>query len=97
MSFNWPLTRAGNLNAVARWNYAFSEGRSLDLFFGVEYEGCCFAVKAVYRRFLANLEGDFNTGVFLQLQLKGLGSIGERTAELLHQAIPGYQDSQLLP
>ena len=95
VSFNWPLT--GSLNAVGRWNYAVSEGRTLDLFFGVEYEGCCFAIKAVGRRFLSNLDGDFNTGIFVQLQLKGLGSIGERTAELLHQAIPGYGDSLPLP
>ena len=91
VSFRWPVTHS--LNAVGRWNYAFSEGRTLDLFFGAEYEGCCFAVKAVYRRFLANLDGDFNTGFFLQLQLKGLGSIGERTVDLLNQAIPGYRDS----
>ncbi len=88
VSFSWPLT--DRLNAVGRWNYAVSEGRSLDLFFGVEYEGCCFAIKAVSRRFLSNLDGDFSTGFFLQLQLKGLGSIGQRTAELLNQAIPGY-------
>ena len=95
ISFSWPLT--ARLNAIGRWNYALSEGRSLDLFFGMEYEGCCFAIKAVGRRFLSNLDRDFNTGFFLQLQLKGLGSIGERTAELLNQAIPGYQDSLPLP
>ena len=91
MSFSWPLT--DRLNAVGRWNYAISEGRTLDLFFGMEYEGCCFAIKAVGRRFLSNLEGDFNTGFFLQLELKGLGSIGQRTVDLLNQAIPGYGDS----
>ena len=88
LSFSWPLT--DRLNAVGRWNYAVSEGRTLDLFVGVEYEGCCFAVKAVSRRFLSNLDGDFNTGIFLQMQLKGLGSIGQRTTEFLNQAIPGY-------
>ena len=88
ISFSWPLT--SRLNAVGRWNYAVSEGRTLDLFIGVEYEGCCFAVKAVSRRFLSNLDGDFNTGIFLQMELKGLGSIGQRTAEFLNQAIPGY-------
>ena len=95
VSFSWPVT--DRLNLVGRWNYAVSEARSLDLFFGMEYEGCCFSIKAVGRRFLSNLDGDFNTGIFLQLQLKGLGSIGERTAELLNQAIPGYGDSLLLP
>ena len=91
VSFSWPLTN--RLNAVGRWNYAVSEGRTLDLFFGMEYEGCCFAAKAVGRRFLSNLDGDFNTGFFLQLELKGLGTIGQRTVELLNQAIPGYGDS----
>ena len=95
VSFRWPLT--DRLNAVGRWNYAVSESRSLDLFFGMEYEGCCFAVKAVARRFLANLDGDFNTGFFMQLELKGLGSIGQRTVDLLNQAIPGYGDVELLP
>ena len=95
VSFRWPLT--DRLSTVGRWNYAVSEGRSLDLFFGLEYEGCCFALKAVGRRFLSNLDGDFNTGFFLQLELKGLGSIGQRTTELLNQAIPGYGDSRLLP
>ena len=93
LSFSWPLTH--RLNAVGRWNYAVSEGRTLDLFAGLEYEGCCFAVKAVSRRFLSNLDGDFNTGFFLQLELKGLGSVGQRTAEFLNQAIPGYSDSIL--
>ena len=95
VSFSWPLT--DRLNAVGRWNYAVSEGRSLDLFLGVEYEGCCFAVKAVGRRFLSNLDGDFNVGFFMQLELKGLGSIGQRTVEFLNQAIPGYRDRALLP
>ena len=95
VSFSWPLT--GNLNTVGRWNYAVAERRSLDLFFGVEYETCCFAIRAIGRRFLSHLEGDFNTGFFLQLQLKGLGSLGQRAAELLHNAIPGYQDSWSLP
>ena len=94
VSFSWPLS--ANLNAVGRWNYAVSEGRTLDLFFGMEYEGCCFAVKAVGRRFLANLDGDFNTGFFMQLELKGLGSIGRRTTEFLNQAIPGYGDGLVL-
>ena len=93
VSFSWPLT--DRLSAVGRWNYAVSEGRTLDLFLGVEYEGCCFAVKAVSRRFLSNLDGDFNTGIFVQLQLKGLGSIGQRTAEFLNQAIPGYGHTTL--
>ena len=71
VSFRWPLT--AKLSAVGRWNYAVSEGRTLDLFYGVEYEGCCFAVKAVGRRFLSNLEGDFSTGFFPATGAEGAG------------------------
>ena len=95
VSFSWPVT--DKLNAVGRWNYAVTEGRSLDLFAGLEYEGCCFALKAVGRRFLTNLKGEFNNGFFIQFELKGLGSLGARTADFLYQTIPGYGDGLRIP
>lgn len=89
LSFRWPLNPSWSV--VGRWNYAIPEGRSPDLFAGVEYHGCCFGVRVVGRRYLTNLDGDFNTGVFLQLELKGLAGVGRNTVDFLHQAIPGYE------
>ncbi len=89
VSLRWPITQ--NWSAVGRWNYAVPEGRSLEVFGGIEYESCCWAMRAVARRFLTNINGDFETGVFLQMQLKGLGGIGQRTVEFLRQQIPGYE------
>jgi LPS-assembly protein len=89
ISFRWPVAK--NWSAVGRWNYAVPEGRSLELFGGVEYESCCFGVRAVARRFLTDVDGDFDTGIFLQMELKGLAGIGKKTVDFLKQQIPGYQ------
>jgi LPS-assembly protein len=89
ISFRWPVSK--NWSAVGRWNYAVPEGRSLELFAGVEYESCCFGVRAVARRFLTDVDGDFDNGIFLQMELKGLAGIGKKTVDFLKQQIPGYQ------
>ncbi len=89
ISFRWPVTQ--NWSAVGRWNYAVPEGRSLETFAGVEYESCCWGARVVARRFLTDINGAFDTGIFLQLELKGLAGIGKKTVDFLKQQIPGYQ------
>jgi len=88
ISFRWPIKN--NWSVVGRWNYAIPEGRSLELFGGVEYEDCCWGVRAVARRFLSSVDGEFDTGIFLQMELKGLAGIGKKTVDFLKQQIPGY-------
>ncbi len=89
ISFRMPLDR--QWSAVGRWNYAVPEGRSLELFGGVEYESCCWAFRAVARRFLTDANGEFDTGIFFQLELKGLAGIGKKTVNFLKEQIPGYR------
>ncbi len=89
ISFRWPVNK--NWNAVGRWNYAVPEGRSLETFAGIEYESCCWGTRLVARRFLTDINGEFDTGVFLQIELKGLAGIGKKTVDFLKQQIPGYQ------
>ena len=89
ISFRWPFDR--KWSAVGRWNYAVPEGRSLELFGGIEYESCCWALRAVGRRFLTDINGVFDTGIFLQLELKGLAGVGKKTVNFLKEQIPGYQ------
>ena len=89
ISFRWPFNR--QWSAVGRWNYAVPEGRSLELFGGIEYESCCWALRAVARRFLTDIDGEFDTGIFLQLELKGLAGVGKKTVSFLKEQIPGYQ------
>jgi LPS-assembly protein len=89
ISFSWPITK--NWSAVGRWNYAVPEGRSLETFAGIEYESCCWGARMVARRFLSNVNGDFENGLFLQFELKGLAGIGKKTVDFLKQQIPGYE------
>ena len=89
ISFHWPVNQ--NWSMIGRWNYAIPERKSLGIFGGVEYDSCCWGFRAVARRFLTNIDGDFETGIFLQLELKGLAGIGRKTVDFLEQRIPGYE------
>ena len=89
ISFHWPIKR--NWSVVGRWNYAIPEKKSLEIFGGVEYDSCCWSFRAVARRFLTSIDGEFDTGLFLQFELKGLSGIGRKTTSFLEQKIPGYE------
>jgi len=89
VSFHWPISQ--NWSTIGRWNYAVPEKKSLEMFGGVEYDSCCWGFRAVARRFLTDIDGDFDTGVFLQIELKGLAGVGRKTVDFLKQKIPGYE------
>ena len=89
-SFRWPLTES--LAVVGRWNYSLQSERSLETVGGIELESCCWALRVVGRRFLRNAEGAFDTGVFAQVQFRGLGGFGKKSGSLLRRGIPGYED-----
>lgn len=55
-----------------RWRYSISDHRTLESSAGVEYDTCCWAVRTAYRRFIRNTAGDYDNGIYLQLELKGL-------------------------
>ena len=89
VSFQWPLGRQWSI--IGRWYYDIPTSRSIELFGGVEYESCCWAVRAVGRRFLSSLDGNFQTAFFLQVELKGLAGIGQKTVDFLTENISGYE------
>ena len=66
------------LNLIGRANYSFEDDQTLELLAGVEYESCCWAVRLIGREYIRDRESDTRTAVFLELHLKGLGSLGRR-------------------
>ncbi len=65
---------------------------------GSEYDSCCWAVRLVGSRTQSGLTPDqrgiYNNSVFLQLLLKGLGSVSNASPDsVLINGIPGYQDA----
>lgn len=84
----WPI--APRWRVVGRWNYSVADSESLESFGGIEYSSCCWTLRLVSRRYIFNRAGEFDRTLFLQLELKGLASIGKSTDELLTRGIPGY-------
>jgi len=89
-SFGWSVNH--NLSWVGRWNYALDERTTLESFAGLEYESCCWAARAIVRRYLTNEDGKHDNGVFLQLELKGLAGVGSDTLDFIERHVPGYQN-----
>lgn len=67
-----------NLNLIGRVNYSFEENEALELLAGIEYESCCWALRLTGREYILDRDSETRTAVFLELHLKGLGSLGRR-------------------
>jgi LPS-assembly protein len=88
VSVAWPV--AGGWRGFGRWVYSLQEDKTLDQFVGLEYGSCCWALRLVTRRFLSSRSGDIDTSIGLQLELKGLSSVGTDAESFLRDAIRGY-------
>jgi LPS-assembly protein len=96
-----PITPAWRL--IARWNYALNEpqappsdpkgtdGRTLESFLGIEHDSCCLAWRVIARRWIHNIEGEYENAVYFELEFKGIGSVGQKTDDFLRRGILGYQ------
>jgi len=86
--------------AVGRWQYSLLHDTTLDSFVGFEKESCCWRFSLLGRRWVNNLSGDpaqsvndsdVNTGIFLQVELKGLTRFGDQVDRFLEKSISGYE------
>jgi LPS-assembly protein len=87
-SLLWPVRP--QLRLFSRWNYSLRDDQSLEALAGFEYETCCTVWRGMVRRYIRNVQGDFNNGIWLELELKGLGNLGRKAGPLLQRAILGY-------
>jgi LPS-assembly protein len=88
VSVAWPVTPAWRL--YGRMLYSLRDDDAIEQFAGVEYGSCCWGVRAVARRYVSNRTGERDSGVFLQLELKGLSNVGTAADAFLERAIRGY-------
>jgi LPS-assembly protein len=87
VSAQWPIYR--NLYGVGRLNYAIADRRLTEGVIGVEYDGCCYVLRAVAQRLATSNTTTTNT-FFIQLELNGLARIGSNPLDILKRNIPGY-------
>ena len=95
MSTAWPV--ADHWNVYGRAVFALDEHQTLDRFAGFEYHACCWAVRLLARRSLSNSTGRQDTGIFLQLELNGLASVGSTAGTFLGSTIRGYSPTSPTP
>jgi len=94
----WPV--AQNWGLIGRWNYDHANSRNLESIAGLEYNNCCYTVRVVARKWIDNDalffgNMDDNTGIFLQFELKGLGSVlGGNVSGFLNNGISGYRERE---
>lgn len=96
LSFYWRFDY--RLSLLGKWQHSLFHGRDLNRIVGLEYGGrCCWKLRALYQRFVneSDLLQDINraedTRFMLQLELRGLSSLGEDVQQTLQEFIYGYQ------
>jgi LPS-assembly protein len=90
LSGQWPL--GDRWYGMFRYNYSFQDNKLVEGLAGVEYNGGCWAVRAVFQR-LATKEDQSTDALFFQLELNGMGRLGANPLDVLQQSVPGYRSS----
>ena len=101
VSASWPIGE--NWQVVGRSYRDLERDRSIENYFGLQYESCCWAVRVVAQRSLSNrydVSGQQNTNEFdssiaLQFIFKGIGSSRSNRA-MLEDGMFGYRQPYVL-
>jgi LPS-assembly protein len=94
LSGQWPL--GNGWYGVGRANYSIREKTLIESLAGLEYDAGCWQARGVVQR-VQTATAEANFGLFFQLELGGLASIGSNPLNLLRRDIPGYLSSSEIP
>ncbi len=86
-SLLWPLSRHWTL--VSHMQHSLVDNTTVEALGGLEYRSCCWNLRLAGRRYIADKSGTLNNAVYLQLELKGLTSIGQGIDNLLENGMLG--------
>lgn len=101
VSFAWKLTN--NWRFLGRWHYDLKATRANNILGGIEYHGCCTALRLLFTRYRQPTPVDqlniptpvpnkkYMDAIYLQFVFKGLGGVGHsKLSGTLDKSIPGY-------
>ncbi|MGA7537522.1 MAG: LPS-assembly protein LptD [Steroidobacteraceae bacterium] len=95
----WPIGRSWSV--FARGVYSLADHGALERFAGFEYRACCWSLRLGARRYVGARPtsstartGPQDTGIWLQLELTGLASVGSASDASLEEDIPGYTPTE---
>lgn len=91
----YPLSNQWSL--IGHYSYDMQNSRELETIAGVEYSSCCWSARLVARQWVSNKyfidsvdDQDTKNGIFLQVQFKSLGNVGDNVDTALSDSIIGY-------
>ncbi len=93
----WPVNPQWSATGV--FSYNISEQYDMLSFIGLQYDTCCWAVRLMGGRAFDSLSNTtvspkYNNNVYVQIVLKGLGSVGVTDpASTIQSYLPGYVSS----
>ncbi|SFI20699.1 LPS-assembly protein [Collimonas sp. OK307] len=89
VSAQWPISR--RWYGVGRVSYSLQEKTVGQSLLGLEYKADCWVFRVVGQRTPTSSTRS-TTGIFVQLELNGLSSIGSNPIQALRSGVPGYQN-----
>lgn len=89
IAFATPVTK--NWTLVGAHEQDLKNERSLETLAGLEYQSCCWKSRLAVRNYLLSDNTTYDDAVFAELELKGLGSFGSGTRNLMENRIYGYK------
>jgi LPS-assembly protein len=95
VAFAWPMTE--KWSTVGAYSHNISKSYNMMSLVGLQYDSCCWAMRVLGGRTFKNLNAQFeplyNNNVYVQILLKGLGSVANSDPyNILNTYIPGYND-----
>ena len=90
LSGAWPIR--SRWNVFVRDVYSLRDHTGLERFAGFEYRACCWRARLGARRYVNSHDSSRpqETGIWLQLELAGLASVGSASDASLTETIRGY-------
>jgi LPS-assembly protein len=88
VSFRLPVT--SQVQVVGRWYYSLLYSETVEAFAGIEYGQCCWRMRLLGRHLKNKSESAGSNTVMVQVELAGLGSIGNQVDKFLERGIYGY-------
>ncbi len=88
LSFSLPVNRGFQL--VGRWHYSLLDSQTVEAFAGLEYGQCCWRVRLLGHHLKNEPDSAGTNSVMLQVELAGLGSIGQQVDKFFERSIYGY-------
>ncbi|MCB1772387.1 MAG: LPS-assembly protein LptD [Gammaproteobacteria bacterium] len=85
----WPVSES--LSVVGRYNHSLRDDRLLEAVAGFEYRSCCWRFRSLLHSYTNGTDDDQNLGVLFQLELNGLGRLGDDVESVLERSIYAYR------